>query len=62
MFNYDNKDILTIKELQDNYSEMLIMSDTYFKDTKFNDAHPSKLCHQIIANGVIKSIENDIKK
>ena len=62
MFNYNNKDILTIKELQDNYSEMLIMSDPYFKDTKFNDAHPSKLCHQIIADGIIKSIKEDDKK
>jgi hypothetical protein len=62
MFKYDNKDILTIKELQDTYPEMLIMSDPYFKHKKFNDAHPSKLCHQTIANGIIKSIENDVKK
>ena len=55
-YNPVNKDIETIKELQDNYSEMLIVSDPYFKDIKFNDAHPSKICHQTIANGIIKSI------
>lgn len=60
VFNYKDTLIYTIKELQDNYSEMLIVSDPYFKDTKFNDAHPSKLCHNIIANGIISSIQNDI--
>ena len=58
IFNYDNKNIYTIKELQDNYPEMLIVSDPYFTDKKFNDAHPSKLCHEIIAKGIINSIEN----
>jgi hypothetical protein len=59
IFNYDNKNIYTIKELQDNYPEMLIISDPYFKNTKFNDAHPSKLCHEIISKGIINSIEAD---
>ena len=61
IFNYNNKDINTIKELQDNYPETIIMNDPYFKNKKWNDYHPSKLCHQIIANGVINSIENDKK-
>ena len=58
---YDNKKVDTIKELQDNYLEMTILTDPYFTDKKFNDWHPSKLLHQIMANGVIESIENDLK-
>lgn len=58
---YDNKEIYTIKELQDNYPEMVILTDPYFTDKKFNDWHPSKLLHQIMADGVIKSIETDLK-
>ena len=57
---YDNKVIDTIKELQDNYDEMKIVTDPYFKNKKFNDYHPSKLLHQIMADGIIKSIESDI--
>jgi hypothetical protein len=58
---YDNKVVYTIKELQDNYPEMIILTDPYFKDNKINDWHPSKLLHQIMADGIIKSIESDIK-
>lgn len=58
---YDNKTIYTIKELQDNYEEMTILTDPYFKDNKINDWHPSKLLHEIMADGIIKSIENDFK-
>jgi hypothetical protein len=59
--NYDNKTFNTVLELGDSYDEMYILTDPYFKDKKFNDYHPSKLLHQIIADGVIKSIETDIK-
>ena len=59
--NYDNRIFNTVLELGDNYDEMYIITDPYFKDKKFNDYHPSKLLHKIIANGVIKSIESDIK-
>lgn len=58
---YDNKVIDTIKELQDNYDEMKIITDPYFTIKKFNDYHPSKLLHEIMADGVIKSIEKDLK-
>ena len=60
-FNYDNKIFSNILKLGDSYDEMYIITDPYFKNKKFNDYHPSKLLHQIIANSVIKSIENDIK-
>jgi hypothetical protein len=58
---YDNKIVYTIKELQDNYPEMIILTDPYFKGNKINDWHPSKLLHKIMADGVIKSIEKDLK-
>ena len=59
--NYDNKIFNTALELRDGYPEMYIISDPYFKHRKFNDYHPSKLFHQVIANGIIKSIEKDIQ-
>lgn len=57
--NYDNKKFNNVLELSDNYDEMYIINDSYFKNNKFNDYHPSKLLHKIIADGIIKSIEND---
>jgi hypothetical protein len=59
--HYDNKVVYTIKELQDNYAEMTILTDPYFENNKINDWHPSKLLHRIMADGIIKSIEGDIK-
>jgi hypothetical protein len=61
ILNYNNKIFNTILELGDSYDEMYIITDPYFKDKKFNDKHPSKLLHQIMADGIIKSIESDIK-
>lgn len=57
--NYDNKEFNIALELGDNYDGMYIINDPYFKDKIINDYHPSKLFHQIIAEGVIKSIESD---
>ena len=59
--NYKNKTFNTVLELGESYDEMYIITDPYFKDEKFNDYHPSKLLHQIMAAGVIKSIESDTK-
>ena len=59
--NYDNRIFNTVLELGNSYDEMYIITDPYFKDEKFNDYHPSKLLHKIMADGVIKSIESDIK-
>ena len=58
---YDNKEFNTVLELGDSYDEMYIINDPYFKHKKFNDYHPSKLLHTIIAEGVIRAIENDLK-
>lgn len=59
--NYDNKIFNTVLELGDSYNEMYIITDPHFTNKKFNDYHPSKLLHRIIADGVIQSIESDLK-
>ena len=40
--------------------ELTIKHDPYFKE-QIQDHHPSKECHRLIANAIIKSIENDKK-
>jgi hypothetical protein len=59
--NYDNKIFNTIWGMSNSYDEMRIISDPHFDKIKFNDAHPSKLLHRVIADSVITSIENDLK-
>jgi hypothetical protein len=59
--NYDNKIFNTGSELGDSYNEMYIITDPHLQNKKFNDAHPSKLFHKIIADSVITAIENDVK-
>lgn len=58
--NYNGKTFDTVLELGDSYNEMYIISDPYFIDKKYNDYHPSKLLHKVIADGIIKSIETDL--
>ncbi len=38
---------------------MTIMYDEFFGDNPPKDHHPSKLCHQVISNSIIKNIENN---
>ena len=53
---YDN-----IQKLQHNHKEMIIEYDyEFFGDNPPKDHHPSKLCHRVIADNIIKSIEKDI--
>jgi hypothetical protein len=40
--------------------ELTIKHDPYFEE-QIQDHHPSKECHRLIANAIIKSIENDKK-
>ena len=47
--NYDNKIFNTVFELGESYDEMYIITDPHFKNEKFNDYHPSKLLHKIMA-------------
>jgi hypothetical protein len=58
--NYDNKYFNTVWGMSNSYDEMRIISDPYFDKIKFNDAHPSKLLHRIIADSIITSIQNDL--
>lgn len=56
---YNNKTYDTIKYLTDLNDGLLISND--FKNFKspINDHHPSKECHRIIADNIIKKIEKD---
>lgn len=57
---YNGEVFDTIQQLQRRYMEMSIEHDPHFKDIIYIDHHPSKLCHQIIANNIIKNIEKDL--
>lgn len=56
---YNNKTYDTISLLQKEYPNMTIMYDEYFGENPPKDHHPSKLCHKVIAESIIKNIENN---
>ena len=52
----------TIQEMQNNNKELYIEHDyEFFGENTPKDHHPSKMCHRVIANNIINSIENDLK-
>jgi hypothetical protein len=56
---YDNKNFDSIFDLQNEYKNMKIKYDyESFDGAPPEDHHPSKLCHEVIANSIIKHIEN----
>lgn len=58
---YNNQEYDSISILQNKHKNMTIKFDyDYFGDNPPLDHHPSKLCHQIIANSLIKTIQNDL--
>lgn len=60
--NYNESEFLSIKDLQDNYPHLKIKHDVdNFIGTPPEDHHPSKECHKIIAENIIKNIEKDLK-
>ena len=58
---HENKIYNSIYDLLDKNKNLEISNDNeYFNgNPPVGDYHPSKLCHEIIANNIIKSIEND---
>ena len=59
---YNGVTYQSIKDLQENNKSMVIKTD--FDSFGLNpplDHHPSKLCHQVIAENIIKNIEKDLK-
>lgn len=56
--NYSLKEYDSIDDLVKNNDYMLISQDYLNFNNPINDRHPSKLCHQIIAQSIIKNIEN----
>jgi hypothetical protein len=57
-FEYNGKTYDNIWEMHNENKELTIKHDPYFKE-QIQDHHPSKDCHVLIANSIIKSIEND---
>jgi len=59
---YRNKEHKTIESLQREHKNMVIRSDfDNFVETPPLDHHPSKLCHQVIAENIINNIQKDLK-
>lgn len=55
--HYNNNEYDSINKLMNDNENMTVKDD--IKKFKCYDLHPSKLCHQIIAESIIKNIEND---
>jgi len=58
--SYKNKLYKSIEELTNRYSKFAIFGHFKKFGVQMNDAHPSKLCHQLIAENIINNLENDI--
>jgi len=57
---YKKKMYKSIEELTNRYSKLAILGHFKKFGVQMNDAHPSKLCHQLIAENIINNLENDI--
>lgn len=57
--NYDGKKFNTIRELMDYDTSLKIANDYDTLKTPPKDEHPSLRCHRIIANSIIKKIEEN---
>lgn len=58
--SYKKKVYKSIEELTDRYSKLAILGHFKKFGVQMNDQHPSKLCHQLIAENIINNLENDI--
>lgn len=58
--NYENEYFDSIFDLQERHKKMKIKYDyDFFGDNPPEDHHPSKLCHRVIADSIIKHIEKN---
>ena len=57
--SYKKKVYKAIDELTDRYSKLAILGHFKKFGVQMNDQHPSKLCHQLIAENIINNLEND---
>lgn len=58
--NYNGKNYKTIEYLYRDYPELLLKNDSSVLHNPGSDEHPSKKCHEIIADSIIKNIENNL--
>jgi hypothetical protein len=60
---YNNISFNTIRELHNTYKDMAIDGDhEYFGEVTPQDHHPSKKCHELIAQNIINRLNNELKK
>ena len=57
--SYRKKVYKSIEELTDRYSKLAILGHFKKFGVQMNDQHPSKLCHQLIAENIINNLEKD---
>lgn len=55
---YNDKDYTTIEGLYNDYPELSLLNDPSVLHDAGTDEHPSKKCHEIIANSIIENIES----
>jgi len=60
--HYKDKIYYSIEKLIDENPEMMIMGDTDYFEITPQDMHPSLKCHRVIADSIIKHIEDEHKK
>ena len=58
--HYNDEIFDTIQQLQQQHKDMYIEHDPYFNGYVYNDHHPSKKCHRVIADNIIRVIEKEI--
>jgi hypothetical protein len=55
---YDNKNIDSFEMFMEDYPEMMIKNDSYFKQS-VGDGHLSLTAHKIIADSIINNIKKN---
>lgn len=60
--HYDDKEFESISDLMNVYPEMKISNDTDFFLEPPKDDHPSLKCHRVLADSIIRHIENENTK
>ena len=58
--SYNDEVFDTIAQLQQKHKEMYVEHDPYFNGYVYNDHHPSKKCHRVIADNIIRVIESEL--
>jgi len=58
-FNYENQNFTSLEDLMNSDDKFTINTDRENLKKFYNDRHPSKSCHRVIADNIIEKIKND---